>query len=470
VSTGDPRAVSHSTATVATQRQSRWAIVVCIVVIFAYLSAVTQRSSLGVASVEATERFDVAAAALSALAVAQLITYAGLQIPVGALIDRYGPRILLVSGAVLMTAGQLVVAIAPDLGLAIVGRILVGAGDAMTFPAGIRMLAMWLDARRVPFMTQIYGQVGQFGQVLSAFPFMVLLHVAGWVPAFVSAAALSLLAGIIVFVVTASAGRAPTSMTFHRLGFKDTIKHVVEAMRRPGTQVGFWAHYVSQSSVTTFSLMWGFPFLTIGIGYSPELATLLLSLVTIAGLVVGPFLGILSARFPLRRSDLILSIVVAMAVCWIAVLAWPGVPPLWLVIVLICVISIGGPGSLIGFDFARTYNPARQLGSANGVVNVGGFLATFVMMFLIGLVLDLLRTPGGGVDDLYSLEAFRIAFLVQFPVVGFGVLMLLLTRRGMRRSLRDDEGIVVAPLWLSLVRRVRHGARRSDATQRKAVR
>jgi len=470
VSGADPRAVSHATTTVATPRQSRWAIFVCIVVILAYLSAVTQRSSLGVASVEATERFEVAATALSALAVAQLITYAGLQIPIGALIDRYGPRILLISGAVLMTAGQVVVAIAPDIGTAIVGRILVGAGDATTFPSGIRMLAMWLDGRRLPFMTQIYSQVGQLGQILSAFPFMVLLHVAGWVPAFISAASLAFIAGVIFTVVTAAAGAPPTSQTFHRLGLRDTVKHVVEAMRRPGTRIGFWAHFVSQSPVNVFVLMWGFPFLTVGVGLDGGLATLLLSLVTVTGLIIGPMLGILSARFPLRRSDIILGIVAAMAVAWIAVLAWPGTPPVWLVVVLICVIAIGGPGSMIGFDFARTYNPARQLGSANGVVNVGGFLATFVIMFLIGVVLDLLRTPGGGVDDLYSLEAFRVAFLVQFPVIGIGVVMLLIARRRMRRSLRQEEGIVVAPLWLSLVRRVRHGALRADRARRDAVR
>ena len=123
--------------------------------------------------------------------------------------------------------------------------------------------------------------------------------------------------------------------------------------------------------------------------------------------------------------------------------------------VLLVVIGIGGPGSLIGFDFARTFNPQRALGSANGVVNVGGFTASFVQMFLIGVLLDLQdgwRVAGGAASDLYRLDSFRAAFAVQFLVVGIGVVFLVLARRRTRRELHRDEGIEVAPLWVALSR------------------
>jgi len=163
----------------------------------------------------------------------------------------------------------------------------------------------------------------------------------------------------------------------------------------------------------------------------------------------------MSARYPYRRSNIVLGIVLAMGIAWAALLLWPGQPPVWLVLTLIVVMAIGGPGSLIGFDFARTFNPARSLGSASGVVNVGGFLASFIMMLLIGLVLDLIDRSNGGSGipaQLYSLDSFRVAFLVQFPVVGTGVIFLLLARRRTRRQLHADEGIQVAPLWVALVR------------------
>jgi sugar phosphate permease len=441
---------------------SKRAWLIYIAAVFAYLVAVMQRSSLGVAGVDATERFDIQAAALSSLAVVQLIVYAALQIPVGVVLDRIGPRYLIAGGALLMFAGQTTLALAPTLGVAVLGRILVGAGDAMTFISVSRVIASWFSGRRLPLLTQLMGAVGQFGQVLSAIPFSLLLHGLGWEPAFLSAAAMSVLAGVFVLLVVSNTP-VGTAQIERVGGWPAALRQLRESLARPGTQLGFWSHFILQSPGTVFTLLWGFPFLSIGLGYGAATASLLLTLIVAIAVVAGPILGILTARYPYRRSNIVLGIVSAMGIAWSAVLLWPGQPPLWLILVLLTALSIGGPGSMIGFDFARTFNPARSLGSASGVVNVGGFLASFVMMLLIGIALDLIDRAGGGTGvpaELYSLESFRTAFLVQFPVVGIGVLFLVLARRRTRRRMHEDEGIQVAPLWVALVRRWRRRAER----------
>jgi sugar phosphate permease len=169
-----------------------------------------------------------------------------------------------------------------------------------------------------------------------------------------------------------------------------------------------------------------------------------------AGLVSGPVDGILAARFPMRRSALVLGIVSTMFALWTIVLAWPTRPPLWLVILLFIAVGVGGPGSLIGFDFARSFNPQHALSSANGIVNVGGFLASFIIMYLVGVLLDVAHTVFG--QPMYSLDSFRFAFLAQYLVVGIGVGFLLHARRRTRRRMHDEEGIEVAPLWVALSR------------------
>jgi MFS family permease len=430
---------------------SRRAWLVVSIGTLAYLIAVLQRTSLGIASVDATERFGVQAAALSSLAVVQIIVYAALQIPVGVVLDRVGPRWLILVGAALMAVGQLVLAFSGNLGFAIVGRVLVGAGDAMTFISVSRLIAGWFSGRILPMLSQALGTVGQFGQLLSALPFAYLLHLAGWETAYVSAAALSVLAFVLVLaIVTNSADvNHPTGPITIRT---PPLRILRESLARPGTQLGFWSHYVTQSSATMLTLLWGFPFLSIGLGYGPTAAAGLMMLITGTGIVIGPVLGLLSARFPYRRSNIVIAIVLSMAVAWAAVLLWPGHPPLWLVIVLLVVVAIGGPGSLIGFDFARMFNPARSLGSASGIVNVGGFLASFVMMALIGVVLDVLSGGSSSPERLYALDSFRVAFAVQYLVVGIGFAFLMSARRRTRRKLHADEGIEVAPLWVSLVR------------------
>lgn len=70
-----------------------------------------------------------------------------------------------------------------------------------------------------------------------------------------------------------------------------------------------------------------------------------------------------------------LSIIAGNVVAWTAVLVLPGRAPLWLLVVLVVVISVGGPASMIGLDFARTFNPGATLGTAKGIVNMAGFFA-----------------------------------------------------------------------------------------------
>jgi sugar phosphate permease len=422
---------------------------------FAYGVAVLQRSSLGVAGVAATDRFDVSASALSSLAVVQLIVYAALQIPVGIVLDRVGPRLLIAAGASLMLVGQGTLAFAPSIGVAVAGRMLLGAGDAMTFISVLRLMPNWFSGRSLPIVSQWFGTLGQLGQVLSAVPLSLLLHSAGWTPTYLSAAACSAIAliGVLLFVRN---GTAPVTSSIPTVaGRVGPLRQLRDNLGRPGTRLGFWSHFVTQSSGTMFALLWGFPFLSVALGYGPDNASLLLTLMVVTAIVAGPILGLLTARYPLRRSSVVLGIVVAMAAAWTLVLAWPGVPPLWAVVLLIVVVAVGGPGSLIGFDFARTFNPLRSLGSANGIVNVGGFLASFIMMFLIGVVLDIVnRASGanGGSGELYSLDGFRIAFLVQYLVIGLGVVFVVVARRQTRRRLHAQEGIEVAPLWVAIMR------------------
>ena len=393
----------------------------------------------------------------------QLVVYAALQIPTGVLLDRVGPKVLIGAGAVLMFAGQIALALAPSIGVAVLGRILVGAGDALTFISVIRLLALWFRGRILPQVSQWTGNIGQLGQVVSAIPLSLVLHRYGWTPAFLSAAALSLVAAVLVVLLlsnghpTTRPGDTPS--TDRLTNWPTALRQLRESLARPGTQLGFWSHFVTQSSGTVFSLLWGFPLLTAGLGYSAGTASALLALIVLAGVVSGPILGILTARFPMRRSNLVIGIVAMIGVTWTAVLIWPDRPPFWLVATLVVVLGIGGPGSLIGFDFARTFNPMRSLGSATGVVNVGGFLASFVMMYLIGLVLDFentVRVAGGAASDVYSWDSFRVALLTQYLVIGTGVLFLMRARTRTRRRLHSDEGIQVAPLWVSLVRFWRH--------------
>ena len=143
----------------------------------------------------------------------------------------------------------------------------------------------------------------------------------------------------------------------------------------------------------------------------------------------GPTIGWFIGRHPWHRSTSVLVIVWAIVAVWTAVLAWPGDAPFWLLVLLTQVIGIGGPASMIGFDLARTSNPAERLASANGIINQAGFAASLVLVVAIGLVLDW-RTPGA--STAYDADAFRWAMAAQYPLWALGLLQVWRYRRRVR--------------------------------------
>lgn len=425
--------------------------------VLAYIVGVTQRASFGVAGVEATERFDVTAAAISTVAVVQIAVYAVLQIPVGVLADRIGSRRLIIVGALLMGAGQVLLAFSPAFGAAFAARILVGIGDALTFVSVIRLLPNWFGGRVLPQLAQWVGMLGQLGQIVATFPFAFLLHLTGWRPAFLIVSSASLLAAMVALVVVRRGEPPPLTSPMPAGG---PLRQLASTWQRPGTQLGYWVHLAGGTAPTVMGLMWGYPFLFTGLGLKAGAAAGIFSLLVIGALVSGPVLGYLVARFPFRRSNIVLTVVTLILILWILVIVWPGTPPLAIVGALYLAIGMGGPGSLVGFDVARTFNPSHALGSASGIVNSGGFVGGFIAVFGIGLVIDLVRAVNGPGAGLYTLEAFRLAFLVPVVVIAGGVVGLVISRQRTRRRMFEVEGIQIAPLWVALFRARR---RRRDA-------
>ncbi len=246
--------------------------------LFAYIVAVLDRTTLGVSGLEAGDRFTASPGVLSSFVVLQIVVYAGAQVPAGLLLDRFGSKALIVSGAAVMAAGQLTLAFTESLPAAIAARAVVGLGDAVTFISVLRLVPHWFAPKRVPLVTQLTGICGQLGQVLSAVPFLALLTGEGWTTAYVSVVALGVLSIVLTLALVKNTpnGKAsdpPTSSV------GEVWASVKTVWLRPGTRLGFFTHMGTQFSVTVFALMWGLPYLTVAQGLSAHVAGTLLSAV-----------------------------------------------------------------------------------------------------------------------------------------------------------------------------------------------
>ncbi|MFD4938421.1 nitrate/nitrite transporter [Streptomyces virginiae] len=396
----------------------RKAVAVWGIGVAVYFVAVIFRTSLGVAGLDAADRFHVNASALATFSLLQLLVYAGMQIPVGLMVDRLGTKKVLTLGAVLFTVGQLGFALSPSYGMALAARALLGCGDAMTFISVLRLGTRWFPAWRGPLMAQLAGLVGMAGNLVSTLVLAPVLHGVGWTAAFAGSAVAGLvvLVPLVLFLRDHPEGHGPAPRTAGVSG-GFVRRQIRESWAEPGTRLGLWVHFTTQFPAMVFLLLWGMPFLVEAQGLSRTTAGGLLTLVVASNMALGLVYGQIVGRRQSARIPLALGTVGLTALLWAAVLGHPGDrAPMWLLVTLCLVLGGCGPASMIGFDFARPANPAERQGTASGITNMGGFLASMTTLLTVGILLD---ATG---------DNYRIAFSTVFVLEAVGVLNILRLR------------------------------------------
>ncbi|MFD8632090.1 nitrate/nitrite transporter [Streptomyces sp. NPDC059533] len=414
----------------------RRAVAVWCIGVAVYFVAVIFRTSLGVAGLEAADRFHVGASALATFSLLQLLVYAGMQVPVGLMVDRLGTKKVLTLGATLFTIGQLGFALSPSYGMALAARALLGCGDAMTFISVLRLGTRWFPARRGPLMAQLAGLVGMAGNLVSTLVLAPVLHGVGWTAAFAGSAVAGLvvLVPLVLFLRDNPQGHEPAPAR-SRGGRGFVRRQIKESWSEPGTRLGLWVHFTTQFPAMVFLLLWGMPFLVEAQGLSRTTAGGLLTLVVASNMALGLVYGQIIGRRQSSRIPLALGTVGVTALLWGSVLAYPGDrAPMWLLVTLCLVLGGCGPASMIGFDFARPANPPERQGTASGITNMGGFIGSMTTLLAVGILLD---ATG---DD------YRIAFSTVFVLEALGITQILRLRgRALAREATRARVTIPAP-------------------------
>jgi predicted MFS family arabinose efflux permease len=371
-----------------------------------YMAAVFHRGSLGVAGLEASNRFGVGPAALGTFTVLQLLVYAAMQVPTGLLVDRFGPRKVLTAAALLMGLGQVIFALATSYPLGLFARAVLGFGDAMTFISLLRLASAYFSARRYSLVVSLTAALGGLGNLVATVPLTLLLDNFGWTATF-------LVTGLVTAgyaLVAARLRDTPTGPAPRGEPIKlaAVAKSVRAAWHTPATRLGFWVHFATMAAPAVLGLLWGFPYLVQAHGLSAQAASSVLGVMVIVTIISGPAIGALIGPRPELRMLLVAGFLVVEVGLWAMLLLWTGQMPVAMLTVAFGLLALGLPLSAIGFSIARDYNPLCRVGTASGVVNVGGFFATTLAAFGIGLVLDIGAS-------------FRIALLVPAALMALGI-------------------------------------------------
>ena len=385
-----------------------------------FFYAFVQRVSPSVMVEDLMRDFAVGGAILGNLSAFYFYAYAGLQVPIGVLMDRVGPRRLMTAAALTCAAGGVLFALSSGVHGAYICRLLIGAGAGFSWVGTLTIIAQWFPQRQFALLTGLTQLAGMAGAVFGQAPLAAAVGGFGWRGTLGAIAALGFVLALALWLAVRDRPHAAQ----HGAGLLAGLR-VVSRNRET------WLNAVYGMAMTgpmlAFGGLWGVPYLVAAYGIGRAAAAATTSLMFLGWGIGAPTIGWLSDRVG-RRRPLMMAGGALAAVSLVALLYLPGLP-LAAVSALLVVHGFTASSMALAFACVREHNPSGTSGAALGVVNAAVVGSGALFQPLVGLLLDLQWS--GAMEAgarLYTPAAYGIAFAV-IPLTGvLGTLAVLAMR------------------------------------------
>lgn len=396
--------------------------------------ALFQRMSLAAVARDLIDELGLSASEMGALGSFYFYPYALLQIPVGLLVERWGPRRLISLSLSIAGIGGLIFALAPDFLWISIGRTLIGFGMAGIFIPSLKLISVWFPARDIALWTGIHMAIAGCGVLFAGRPLVELVLRFGWSNAFLMAAIITLfMAGASWLIIrdeshSCFSDTTGGSVTQPRPGRRD----FAQVIRSPTLYLMGLGGFLIYGVHASFQAIWAGPFLRDVVGASPAVVGNLLMLLQIGQITGSLVFGWIADR--VLRSRVSGAIVGSsfFVACWLLLatrLEALGLPAL-------AGIHLGMgftfTAYLLVFPLVRGRYPPAVASTALGTVNLLGMLGGAAMQQFFGLLLDRFASNAGA----FSKEAYESVFLYATLLAGIGVISLSV---GMLRSTRRQK-------------------------------
>jgi MFS family permease len=388
--------------------------------------AFVQRVSPSVMVTELMRDFGVGAAILGNLSAFYFYAYAGLQIPVGLLMDRIGPRRLMTAAAAVAALGSLIFAASDVLAGAYAGRLLIGAGAAFSWVGVLTVLTQWFPATRFALFTGLAQAFGMVGAIFGQAPVSVAVDGIGWRATLVVLGAAGLVLAAMMWLVLRDRPHAAASS----VGVGASLRVL---LRNRETWLNAVFGLAMTAPMLGFGALWAVPYLTTVYALERATAATVISSIFIGWAIGAPLSGWLSDRLRARKPIMVVCAIVA-AGSFAAVIYLPQLP-LAMLAALITLHGLAASGMVLAFACAREHNPPGMSSTAMGLVNVAVIGSGAIFQPLIGFLLDL--QWDGAVEEgarIYSAAAYRYAFGAIVAGSTAGVAAALLMKESAQRQ------------------------------------
>jgi predicted MFS family arabinose efflux permease len=344
------------------------------------------------------------AADLGLLTSIYFVVFAAFQLPLGVLLDRYGPRRVQIWLLLIAAAGAILFAVGESFLVVAVARGLIGLGVSGALMAGIMANVLWFPRERLPLVNGIIGACGSIGALSATVPVELLMTVLGWRTIFLLLAAVTLATvAILVFAVPERRGSSPGG------GVRAQLRDMGEIY---GSGF-FWRVcimvFVHNASFLGYQTLWMGPWLrdVAGMDSAGAAHTLLWFNV---GMAVGVLsIGALSER--LQRVGVRPVTVIAVAVvASIVTQTMLALEFTALALPLCFAFGYFGSCGLLVYAVLGQSFPVRLVGRVNTAQNMMVFIGAFAAQWGIGAIINMWPPVSEG---RYDPAAHQVAFFVM---------------------------------------------------------
>ncbi len=349
---------------------------------------------------------DVGPAQLGLLTAVLFLAMAVVQLPLGAALDRYGPRRVQAVLLGLAALGAVIYAVADGfLGL-LVGRAIIGVGVATSLMAGLKAIVLWTPAERIASANGTLIMMGALGAVAVTAPAETIVAALGWRGVFVIFAVLSLLSSlIIVALVPEHPASAPTNGATQIIKLRAIYADPRFQRIAPVSMLCIGSSWALQG-------LWATPWLTDVAGFDrPTIVRHLLAMgVALAAGAVA--LGWITDRLKMRgiaRESVLAGVATTSLLAQVALVIGVPVPPAlpWMII------AVAGAATTISYAILPGYFARSMSARANAALNLLHLLTAFGLQFAIGGIVDLWPEVEGHLPAAAYQAALAVVALLQ---------------------------------------------------------
>jgi MFS family permease len=346
---------------------------------------------------------ELGASDLGLLTSVYFLTFAAAQIPIGMLLDRFGPRRVQSALMVVAAFGSALFAASENFSILLLGRALIGLGVAAALTAGIQALVLWFPKERVPLLNGLMVMLGALGAATATWPAELLLASIGWRELFGLLSALTAVCAIMVHFVVPEPAPTPNKATS-------------AGLKKVYTDPRFWRLAPLSASCigTAWALqgLWAAQWLADVDGLDRAGVVQHLFIMAVALSVGAIGLGIAADR--LRRRGvgpeallggvatifIVIQLALILRLPLPSYLLWSGV-------------AATGAATVLSYAILADYFPKELTGRANGALNLFHIGAAFAVQYAIGLVVQQWIPEAGHYPESAYQTAFALNVVVQ---------------------------------------------------------